>query len=339
MRDELARLAIGEDLAGLMVKDVLRDRFEMSRKIIRKLVEGQGVLVNGEHVWLTWRLRAGDELRLLLPVEESEDILPEPIPFRSVYEDEDVLVIDKPAGLIVHPTTGHWTGTLANGVVYDWKLRGVSARFRPVHRIDQHSSGLIVVAKNHYAHKLLGEQMKQRTVERLYEAVIHGVMEEARGLVDAPIERSDEDRRVRKVRKDGQEARTAYRVLERYPFADPNPEEFIVVPGGQIKPGGTRVELKLFTGRTHQIRVHMQHLGYPLFGDAMYYKGDDSAWIERQALHAKLLGFEHPRTKEWMRFQSPLPNDMEQLVERLRAGDTAGGRGMTGGGPREVLHD
>jgi 23S rRNA pseudouridine1911/1915/1917 synthase len=322
MRDELARLAIEEDLAGQTVKDVLRGRLEMSRKIIRKLVEGQGVLVNGEHVWLTWRLRAGDELRLLLPMEESEDILPEPIPFKRVYEDEDVLVIDKTAGLIVHPTSGHWTGTLANGVVYDWKQRGVTARFRPVHRIDQHTSGLIVIAKNHYAHKLLSEQMKERQIERLYEAVIHGVMDEARGLVDAPIERSDEDYRVRTVRKDGQEARTAYRVLERYPFTDAESEEFIIVPGGQIKPGGTRVELKLFTGRTHQIRVHMKHLGHPLFGDAMYYEGDDSVWIERQALHAKLLGFEHPRSKQWMRFESPLPADMERLVKRLRAGHT-----------------
>ncbi|MBL0387959.1 RluA family pseudouridine synthase [Tumebacillus sp. ITR2] len=318
MSDELARLEIGEDLTGKMVKEVLRDELEMSRKLIRKLVEGRGVLLNGEHVWLTWRLKAGDVLNLVLPAEESEDILPEPIPFTNVYEDDDVLVIDKAAGLIVHPTTGHWTGTLANGVVYDWKQRGVSARFRPVHRIDQHTSGLIVVAKNHYAHKLLGEQMKERTIERVYEAIIHGVMEEARGLVDAPIARSDEDRRVRKVRKDGQEARTAYRVLERYPFSSAGPEEFIVVPGGQIKPGGTKVELKLFTGRTHQIRVHMKHLGHPLFGDAMYYEGDDAAWIERQALHAKVLGFEHPRTKEWLRFESPLPADMEQLVEKLR---------------------
>ncbi|KEO83740.1 RluA family pseudouridine synthase [Tumebacillus flagellatus] len=318
MSDELARLVIGEDLAGRMVRDVLVQRLEMSRKLIRKLVEGQGVRVNGEHVWLTWRLKQGDELRLVLPAEESEEILPEPIPFARVYEDDDVLVVDKAAGLIVHPTTGHWTGTLANGVVYDWRERGVTARFRPVHRIDRYTSGLIVIAKNHYAHKLLGEQMKERKIERLYEAVIHGVMEEARGLVDAPIERSDEDRRVRVVRKEGQDARTAYRVLERYPFAEARPEEFIVVPGGQIKPGATRVELKLFTGRTHQIRVHMKHLGHPLFGDAMYYEGDDSEWIERQALHAKLLGFEHPRTKEWLRFVSPLPADMEQLVERLR---------------------
>lgn len=324
MRDELARLRIEEDLAGRMVKEVLQEPLAMSRKLIRKLVEGRGVLVNGEHVWLTWRLQIGDELRLVLPAEESEEILPEPIPFHRVYEDDDVLVIDKPAGLIVHPTTGHWTGTLANGVVYDWKQRGVTARFRPVHRIDQHTSGLIVVAKNHYAHKLLGEQMKERTIERLYEAVLHGVMEEARGLVDAPIERADHDRRVRMVRKDGQEARTAYRVLERFYAPETEGEPYIVVPGGTIKPGGTHVELKLYTGRTHQIRVHMQHLGHPLYGDAMYYEGDDSAWIERQALHAKLLGFAHPRTKEWMRFESPMPEDMVRLVARLHAGNQNG---------------
>jgi 23S rRNA pseudouridine1911/1915/1917 synthase len=299
-RDELVTMTIGAELAGQMVRDILRERLLMSRKIIRKLVEGQGILLNGQHVWLSWRVQEGDVLRLTLPAEESEDILPEPIAFASVYEDDDVLVVDKQAGLIVHPTVGHWTGTLANGIVFDWQQRGIQAKFRPVHRIDQHTSGLIVIAKNHYAHKLLGAQMMERSIERAYAAVVHGVFAEPGGLVEGPIGRSDDDFRVRVVRGDGQEARTEYRVVEQFAR-------------------GALIELRLHTGRTHQIRVHMKHIGHPLFGDAMYGDAEaDAAWIGRQALHAKLLGFVHPRTGEKMRFESALPQDMAGLVERLR---------------------
>ncbi|ARU62962.1 hypothetical protein CBW65_19725 [Tumebacillus avium] len=302
MKDELYSLTIDEELAGRKIKDVLQKHLKMSRKVIRKLTEGQGVLLNGEPIWTSWRLAEGDHLRLLLPAEESVDILPEHIPFHNVFEDEDVLVVDKRAGLIVHPTSGHWTGTLANGVVYDWKQRGVIARFRPVHRIDQWTSGLIVIAKNHHAHQFLSQQMMARTIERSYTAVVHGALEQEAGLVVGPIGRSDEDFRVRVVREDGQDATTEYRVTERFA-------------------AGTQVELKLHSGRTHQIRVHMKHIGHPLFGDAMYGETDDSAWIERQALHAKLLGFVHPRSGEQMRFESPLPVEMNRLVEKLRETD------------------
>ncbi|MGB8955049.1 MAG: RluA family pseudouridine synthase [Tumebacillaceae bacterium] len=300
-RDELCSLTVDAALDGQMVRDVLRHHLQMSRKLIRKLVEGEGVLVNGKHTWLSWRLQEGDTLRLLLPTEESEDILSEPIPFATVYEDEDVLVVNKRAGLIVHPTHGHWTGTLANGVVHAWKERGVTARFRPVHRIDQHTSGLLVIAKNHYALKLLAGQLMERTLERSYTAIVHGRVEWDEGRIEGPIDRSDEDRRIRVVRPDGQEARTDYRVVERF---------------GMI---GTLVSLKLHTGRTHQIRVHMQYIGHPLFGDAMYGTGDDAAWIERQALHAQVLGFVHPRTGETLRFEAPLPEDMAQLLDALRS--------------------
>lgn len=301
-KDELLHITVGPDLDGEMIRDVLRDKYDMSRKIIRKLVEGRGILLNGEPIWLTWRLKEGDRLRLLLPAEESADILPQPIPFENVYEDEDVLVVNKHAGILVHPTLGHWTGTLANGVVYDWQQRGIKARFRPVHRIDGDTTGLIVIAKNHYALKLLSKQMLERSIERTYASVVHGSLEQDAGTVDGPIERSDEDPHVRVVRPDGKEARTDYRVIERFKR-------------------GTSIELKLHTGRTHQIRVHMKHIGHPLFGDAFYGTTDDSAWIGRQALHAKILGFVHPRSGEFMRFEAPLPDDMAQLVEKLRQGE------------------
>lgn len=299
MKDELYALTIDQEWAGKQIKEVLQKRLHMSRRVIRKLVAAQGVLVNGEPIWLSWRLAEGDHLRLILPAEESVDILPEPITFQNVFEDEDVLVVEKRAGLIVHPTSGHWTGTLANGVVYDWQQRGIVARFRPVHRIDQWTSGLLVIAKNHHAHQLLSRQMMERTIDRAYTAIVHGVLERDEGLVVGPIGRNDDDFRVREVRADGQEASTEYRVTDR--FAE-----------------GTQVDLKLHTGRTHQIRVHMKHLGHPLFGDAMYGTTDDQRWIERQALHAKLLGFVHPRSGEKMLFQSPLPEDMCRLVERLK---------------------
>lgn len=299
-RDELVHVTVPMEWVGEMVRDVMKEQLRIPRKVIRKLVEGQGVLVNGKHVWLSTRLAEGDMLRLMLPAEQSEYILPEPIPFCTVYEDAEVLVVEKQAGLIVHPTSGHFTGTLANGVVWSWQRRGVVAKFRPVHRIDQYTSGLIVIAKNHFAHTRLTAQMMERTVERSYLAVVHGELTDDSGLIDGPIERSDEDRRVRVVRPDGQEARTEYRVLERYG-------------------AGTLVELKLHTGRTHQIRVHMKHIGHPLFGDAMYQDGDDSEWIARQALHAQVLGFTHPRTEERMRFVAALPDDMQRLTERLRS--------------------
>jgi 23S rRNA pseudouridine1911/1915/1917 synthase len=299
-RDELLHLTVGPEWAGKMVRDVMREKLRMPRKVIRKLVESQGVLVNGQHVWLSTRLQEGDSLRLVMRAEESEEILPEPIPFCVVYEDEDVLVVEKQAGLIVHPTAGHYTGTLANGVVWSWRRRGVKAKFRPVHRIDRYTSGLIVIAKHHFAHSRLTKQMMERTIERSYLAVVHGAVASDAGVIDAPIDRSDEDRRVRVVRPDGQEARTEYRVVERFD-------------------AGTLVELKLHTGRTHQIRVHMKYIGHPLFGDALYYDGDDSEWIGRQALHARVLGFTHPRTGEFLRFESALPDDMARLVERLCA--------------------
>jgi 23S rRNA pseudouridine1911/1915/1917 synthase len=305
MRDELYSLTIDAELAGKKIKDVLQKRLKMSRRVIRKLVEGQGVLLNGEPTWLSWRLAEGDHLRLLLPAEESVDILPQPIPFQSRYEDDDVLVVEKQAGLIVHPTSGHWTGTLANGVVYDWQQRGIVARFRPVHRIDQWTSGLLLIAKNHHAHQFLSRQLMARSIDRAYTAIVHGEIEQDEGLIEGPIGRSDEDFRIRVVREDGQPASTEYRVSERFEK-------------------GTQVDLKLHTGRTHQIRVHMKHIGHPLYGDAMYGTTDDAEWIGRQALHAKLLGFVHPRTGEKMLFESPLPEDMRQLVEKLRRKDGKG---------------
>ncbi|ASS75234.1 hypothetical protein CIG75_09735 [Tumebacillus algifaecis] len=302
MKDELYSLTVDAELAGRQIKDVLQKHLKMSRKVIRKLTQGQGVLLNGEPTWTSWRLAEGDQLRLLIPAEESVDILPEPIPFQQVYEDEDVLVVEKRAGLIVHPTSGHWTGTLANGVVYDWQQRGIVARFRPVHRIDQWTSGLLVIAKNHHAHQFLSRQLMARTIDRAYEAIVHGVLAQDDGLIVGPIGRSDDDFRVRVVRDDGQEASTEYRVTERFAF-------------------GTQIELKLHSGRTHQIRVHMKHIGHPLFGDAMYGTTDDADWIERQALHAKRLGFVHPRTGEKMLFESPLPEEMNALAQKLRRSD------------------
>lgn len=301
--DELYNAVIPADWAGLEIRDALRTRLNMSRKIIRKIVEGQGLFLNDRNIWLSTHLQEGDHLRLLLPTEESETILPEPIPFEWVYEDDDVLVVNKHAGVLVHPTHGHWTGTLANGVVWDWQQRGIKARFRPVHRIDGDTTGLLVIAKNHYALKILGQQMLERTIERAYASIVHGLVADDHGLVDGPIDRSDEDFKVRVVRPDGKPAKTEYWVKERF-------------DGGEAE--ATLLELKLHTGRTHQIRVHMKHIGHVLFGDSFYGDTDDSAWIGRQALHAKLLGFVHPRTKEYMRFEAPLPDDMQRLAEKLR---------------------
>lgn len=311
---------------GWQLKTILQKRMEVSRKLMSRLKQTeQGIMLNGERVYISVRVAAGDTVEIRMEQEVSEDILPQPIPFAILYEDEQLLVINKEAGIIVHPTHGHYTDTLANGVVHYWATRGERFRFRPVHRLDQETSGVLVIAKNPYAHQHISEQMIAGTVDKRYAAFVHGVPAQPRGDIDGPIDRDPAELHRRIVTPDGYPSLTRYEVKEVYS-------------------GGSRVELKLESGRTHQIRVHMTTIGCPLIGDGMYRHSLYSetvpgggpaeaaqaeslvqvaaldAAMPRQALHAVRLTFRHPVLLHEMTFEAPLPPDMAALEQLLAQG-------------------
>ncbi len=252
---------------------------------------------------------AGDIIRVRMEREVSEDILPQPIPIQIVFEDDDLLIINKPAGMIVHPTHGHYTGTLANGVVYHWQEKGERVRFRPVHRLDEETSGLVAVAKTSYVHQQLSEQMQANGFLKLYRAYVYGCPDPAKGTVDAPIDRNPDEPHIRIVTPEGYPSVTHYETVKSF-------------GSSMNKTAAAAVRLKLETGRTHQIRVHMKHIGCPLIGDKMYgpEQGAVEAWeaaAGRQALHAEILGFTHPITKQWMEWQASLPPELVLLERTL----------------------
>lgn len=287
---------------GMELRTILQRRLFISRKLLSRLkLTEQGITVNGVRRYINYRVQAGDLVEVRMEEETSDDILPQDIPVDVICEDDHLLIVNKPAGLIVHPTTGHWANTLANGIVHMWLQRGLRIRFRPIHRLDKETSGVLAVAKNPYIHQNVSEQMKAGTVEKEYLAIVHGRVEQEAGTVDAPIDRNPESPHYRIVTPAGYPSVTHYRVVERLPDA-------------------TLLSIRLETGRTHQIRVHMAYLGHPLLGDAMYGEPlrDEGLPLERQALHARLLAFEHPVTKERVTFTAPLPRDLEVVLSYLR---------------------
>lgn len=296
---------VGQDEDGWILKSVLQKRLGLSRKLLSRLkLTEKGIMVNGQRQYISIRVAMGDLIEVYMEEEVSEDILPEPLPLDILYEDEHLLVVNKAPGIIVHPTHGHYTGTLANGVVYYWQQKGERYRFRPIHRLDQETSGVLAIAKNPYAHQHISEQMIAKTVDKRYAAIVHGILEFDRGILTGPIDRDPEQPHVRIVMPEGQgyDALTHYHVCNRMKES-------------------TWVSLKLETGRTHQIRVHMRHLGHPLIGDKLY--GDPEAderigcCITRHALHAEELAFRHPATGEALRFVAPWPDDMSELQHQL----------------------
>ncbi|UJF35153.1 RluA family pseudouridine synthase [Paenibacillus hexagrammi] len=275
---------------------------EVSRTQVQQWVKDGHATVNGRTVKANYKLAEGDHIILTIPEPKAVELTGEPIPLEVVYEDSDVIVINKPRGLVVHPAPGHYSGTLVNALLYHCKdLSGINGELRPgiVHRIDKDTSGLIMAAKNDKAHASLAEQLKDHTVNRKYLALVHGNIEHEHGTIDAPIGRDSHDRKMYTVTdKNSKHAVTHFVVLERF---------------GDF----TLVELKLETGRTHQIRVHMKFIGQPLVGDPMYGKSKGML-MEGQALHAAVLGFIHPRTGEQLQFEAPLPEDMNSLLLSLR---------------------
>jgi len=296
----------GPEAAGERIDKHVSDTFgnDYSRSQVQQWIKDGYVAVNGTVVKANYRLAAGDQVQVAVPETTEVDIAAEAIPLDIVYEDSDVIVVNKARGMVVHPAPGHSSGTLVNALMHHCKdLSGINGVMRPgiVHRIDKDTSGLLMAAKNDRAHASLAAQLKAHTVERKYIAVVHGLVSHQQGTIDAPIGRDAKDRKMFAVTdKNSKTAVTHFAVLERFQQH-------------------TLVELKLETGRTHQIRVHMKYIGHPLVGDPMYGPGKNKTkFIEGQALHAESLGFEHPRTGEWLQFAAPLPADMQDLLAVLR---------------------
>ncbi|MGL4818652.1 MAG: RluA family pseudouridine synthase, partial [Bacilli bacterium] len=262
------------------------------------------ITVNGLQTKANYKVKSDDVLELVIPEAVETDLKPEAIPVEIVYEDEDLVVVNKARGMVVHPGSGNWSGTLVNALLHHCDhLSGINGEVRPgiVHRIDKDTSGLLVVAKNDAAHVHLSEQLKDKTVDRKYVAIVHGVIGHALGTVDAPIGRDANQRQKFTVtREHSKDAVTHFKVLERYA-------------------NHTLVECELETGRTHQIRVHMKYIGHPLAGDPKY-GPKRTLPIAGQALHAATLGFTHPRTGERLTFTAPLPFEIAQLIEQLKNG-------------------
>ena len=296
---------------------------EYSRSFVRKLFDDRLITCNGRVIKPSAKVSLGDLINITVPDVEQTDIIPEDIPLDIVYEDDDIIIVNKPKGMVVHPAPGHATGTLVNALMYHFGKEGLSSingEFRPgiVHRIDMNTTGILVVCKNDKAHKSLTEQLKVHSITRKYYAIVCNNISEDEGTVNLPIGRHPKDRKKMAINyKNGRDAVTHYKVLERL---GNNKYAFI--------------ECQLETGRTHQIRVHMSHIGHPLFNDERYggseiRKGTIYAkyrqFIQncfelcpRQALHAKTLGFVHPGTGKWIQFDSQIPEDMTAMIDKWR---------------------
>lgn len=274
---------------------------EWSRTQVQQWIKEGHVLVNGQPIKTNYKGSLNDKIEITIPEPEELDVIPEEMDLEIYYEDKDVIVVNKPKGMVVHPAPGHLTGTLVNGLMAHCKdLSGINGVLRPgiVHRIDKDTSGLLMVAKNDFAHEDLVNQLVAKTVTRRYRAVVHGNIAHDDGTIDAPIARDPKDRQSMTVVDNGKHAVTHFHVLERF-------NDF------------TLIECQLETGRTHQIRVHMKYIGFPLAGDPKY-GPRKTIDFGGQVLHAGILGFIHPRTKEYLEFEAPLPKDFVELLEKLR---------------------
>ncbi len=280
---------------------------ETSRSFIQKLIEEGGVVLNGEPMTSKkYKVKAGDCVELTIPEPQQLIIEPENIPLDIVYEDDDVLVVNKPKGMVVHPAVGNYTGTLVNAIMFHCadRLSSINGVVRPgiVHRIDKDTSGLLMIAKNNKAHESLSAQLAEHSITRRYKALVYNNFAEDEGTVDAPIGRDPKNRlRQAVTQQNSKRAVTHWKVAERF---------------GKY----TLIEARLETGRTHQIRVHMAYIKHPLVGDPLYGPSKQAIAADGQLLHAEVLGFVHPRTGEYMEFTRPLPEDFQKILERLRDG-------------------
>lgn len=276
----------------------------VSRTYLQKLIKENQVFVNEKPQKASYKLKVDDTVAFIIPDQEEPDIIPEDMDLDILYEDEDVIVVNKPKNMVVHPAAGHFEHTLVNGLLFHCKdsLSGINGVLRPgiVHRIDKDTTGSIIACKNDFSHKAIAQQLKEHSITRKYRAICAGVIKEENGTVNAPIGRDEKDRKKMAVNyKNGKNAVTHYQVLERF-------NDF------------TYIECRLETGRTHQIRVHMASIGHPLLGDIVYSSRKWPFSLMGQTLHAYILGFEHPKSGEYIETEAPLPEYFNILLNKLR---------------------
>jgi len=297
-------LLIEEEQAGLRVDKFLSEALpDLSRSYIQKLIKDEQIYVNGKKIKASYKVNTGDMLLVEEPELKEPDILAENIPLNILYEDSDLLIVNKPKGMVVHPSAGHYSGTLVNALMYHCKneLSGINGVMRPgiVHRIDMDTTGSLLVCKNDFSHNDIAEQLKIHSITRIYHAIVHGVLKNDEGTIDAPIGRHPVERKKMSINYDnGKHAVTHYKVIKRFQHY-------------------TYIECRLETGRTHQIRVHMASLHHPLVGDSVYGPSKCPFKLQGQTLHAKTIGIIHPRTREYLEIEAPLPEYFIDLLKKL----------------------
>ena len=299
----MKNVIVNENDKGKRLDIYIAENFnELSRTMIKKLIESNNILVNDKSEKVSYKVQANDNISIDIPEAKETKLKAQEIPLDIIYEDSDIIVINKPKGMVVHPANGNPDGTLVNAILSICKnsLSGIGGELRPgiVHRLDKDTSGLIIVAKNDKAHINMSEQIKERNVKKTYIALVRGNVPEEEATINMPIGRSTKDRKKMAVNKNGKNAVTHFKVLKRYSKY-------------------TLLEIKIETGRTHQIRVHMAEIGYPVVGDAVYSNGKNEFGIEGQMLHAYKLEFMHPITNKHMELTAPLPQYFEEILKKL----------------------
>ncbi len=299
----MKNVIVNENDKGKRLDIYIAENFnELSRTMIKKLIESNNILVNDKSEKVSYKVQANDNISIDVPEAKETKLKAQEIPLDIIYEDSDIIVVNKPKGMVVHPANGNPDGTLVNAILSICKnsLSGIGGELRPgiVHRLDKDTSGLIIVAKNDKAHINMSEQIKERNVKKTYIALVRGNVPEEEATINMPIGRSTKDRKKMAVTKNGKQAITHFKVLKRYSKY-------------------TLLEIKIETGRTHQIRVHIAEIGYPVVGDAVYSNGKNEFGIEGQMLHAYKLEFMHPITNKHMELTAPLPQYFEEILKKL----------------------
>lgn len=292
---------VTKEYDGRKIREYLKEEMGLSSRLIRGASIDKRIFVNNKAVKMNYIIKYKDIVLIDLAKEETQNIEPENIKIDIVYEDEDIIVVNKPPNMVVHPTKRHQSGTLANALMYYFKESNQKCIVRLVSRLDMDTSGLIIIAKNQYSHMELSKEMSLNNVEKRYLAVVHGNLKEKKGTIDLPIYRPEVEGTIKRVVDErGQRSITHYKVIESFKNAD-------------------LVECLLETGRTHQIRVHLSHLGHPIYGDTLYGFEEDSEIIKRQSLHAYGLDFKSPRTKKELTLRAELPDDIKELIEEIKS--------------------